>query len=100
MNKFIKRAMKEVYDEGSVGWGMWGIVFLLCIWPGIQGFLYITYDTMPYAGRVAGGVFFGAIFAGFITWIINDILFRLVVRPRAISEEAERKKEKKKLKRK
>lgn len=98
--KLFKRLMKEVYDDGAVGWGMWIIVCILCIWPGIELVLAITYDTIPMGGRVATGVFFGGIIAAVITWLMNDILFRLIVRPRAMAEEAAKKKEKKKAKRK
>ena len=100
MKGVMRHIARQIYDEGSVGWGLWALLFVLFAWPGVALVLSFTYDVTPYPARVASGVFVGAMFAAMVTWLVNDILFRLVVKPRYRAGEAERKKEKKKGKKK
>lgn len=60
-----------------MGWLIWAIVSLLLVGPCIYAIYLMTYDTANTLTRIVAGIFCAAILSGFITWIGNEIWFRI-----------------------
>lgn len=64
-------------NKDVLGWLIWLVVALLLVGPCIYFMYAITYDTATTLVRVVAGIFSAAILAGFLTWLGNEIWFRL-----------------------
>jgi len=64
----------------SVGWGFFGIVFLLCIGPCLYYIYENTYESTTTEFRVATALFLAGIAAAIISWITNSILGLIAAR--------------------
>lgn len=89
MSRFPK--LKPLRDLDSVGWGFFGIVFVIIIAPVSFAVWYYTLENVEWPVRVLAGVFLAAVCAAVIAFVVNDALFRRGRR----RYEAERKAEKK-----
>lgn len=81
-----------------VGWIIWLVLTLLLTGPCIYLFYRITYDdTTSTMTRVVAGIFAAAISAGFLSWLGNELWFRMRRRKyderrKAVRKEKRRKK--------
>lgn len=78
-------------NKNVLGWLIWALVTAALIGPCIYAAYIITYDTASTLVRIVTGVFSAAILSGFLTWLGNEIWFRISKR----SYEARRKKARK-----
>ena len=90
--------MKFEKDLEKIGWAFWILFFLILLLPGAYIAWNFTYDTASTLIRVGMTVVFAAITSGFISWGINDILFRRKRKQYLQQRKQDRKKKKKKKK--
>lgn len=74
----------------SVGWIFFGVMLALLIAPCIYGVYAITNTTVTIGIRVGMGIFLAFFAAGFISWIVNSMLY---FRARKLYERDERRRE-------
>jgi len=84
-------------NKDVLGWLIWALVTLLLIGPCIYFIYLITYDTASMLVRIVAGVFSAAILSGFLTWLGNEIWFRLNKRRYEARRKKARKARKKKI---
>ncbi len=75
-----------------LGWLIWLLLTLALIWPCIHLISSITYeDTISPLTRVLAGVFLAAIGAGVLSWLGNELWFRIRRRRQTAKRKAARK---------
>lgn len=84
--------MKSLKEIESVGWGFFGICFLVVVAPTVWFVYNGTYDTQTPAVRILMGLVVAGTVAGIIAWAVNEVLHRRNVR-RHDAKRAEEKKE-------
>lgn len=87
--------MKSLKEIESVGWGFFGLCFVLVLAPSIWLVWNYTYDNVAPAVRVLAGFVVASTCAGVIAWVVNDLLHRRNVR-RYEAQRQEARKEKRK----
>jgi nicotinamide riboside transporter PnuC len=65
-----------------LGWIIYLVLTVVLAYPCVMLMFKITYDTASTWTRVVGGIFVAAILAGFISWLGNEIWFRIKRRSR------------------
>ncbi|MBW7864743.1 MAG: hypothetical protein GX580_14560 [Candidatus Hydrogenedens sp.] len=71
------KVRKLLKNEDVLGWVIWGVLTLALLWPCIYFVYEYTYSTVSPATRVVSGVFVAAIAGGFLSWIVNEIMYRV-----------------------
>jgi hypothetical protein len=93
--------MKSLSKLDSVGWGFWGICFIVFLGPCIYVGWILSNDYVESSVRVLIGITGAAMVAGVISWVVNDQLHRRKMRRiRAERESLPKAKKKKKKKKK
>ena len=68
---------KWLKDPNTLGWLIWAVVSLALLPLCVYFMFAYTYETATPMMRVMVGIFMAAIAGGLVTWVINDILFRI-----------------------
>jgi phosphate/sulfate permease len=82
--------MKTLRKLEYVGWIFWGIMFALLIYPCYLLACQITVEDSTVT-RWGLAIFASAIVAGLISWGLNEVLYRLVMRRHNEKRKTERK---------
>jgi hypothetical protein len=87
--------MKWLDKVESVGWVFFAVLFALLAVPGAYLGWVGTYDTIPLYARLSLGAIFAMVLAAFLTFGLNDLLYRRTARRHAAERNSERKRERK-----
>ncbi len=71
------KVRKLLKNEDVLGWVIWAALTLTLLGPSIYFVYEYTYSTVSPATRVVTGVFVAAIAGGFLSWIVNEIMYRV-----------------------
>jgi len=92
--------IERLRNMESAGWGVYLVMLVIFSGPGIYLSWQFTYEHTSAYARVAVGILIASVFAGFITYGINEILHRRNIRRYNEQRKAERKQKKKQKKKK
>lgn len=84
------RGMKPFHEIDHVGWGFFGVVFLVLVSPITFLTWYYTLDNVEWPVRVLTGVFFSSVCAAVVAFVVNDLLFRRARRRYEAAQKAEK----------
>lgn len=71
------KARKLLKNEDVLGWVIWAALTLALLGPSIYLVYEYTYSTVSPATRVVTGVFVAAIAGGVLSWVVNEIMYRV-----------------------